>query len=243
MKLTVEDITLEINHKRILENVNLEATLGTPHSIIGPNGSGKTSLLRVITGIYKPTKGKVLMEGTLDPRRSIYYLPAEPGVFPGLKVIDYLQIALGLKGLYGETGITRVLDILEEFQADNHLYRDLSTLSSGERRLVYLAAAAASDRRIILIDEPTSHLDLKWTVTAMNLLTSRLQDKIFIFTTHDVNIASAFSKQTSVISNGKVYATGKPEEVYSRELLRRIYDVDLVEFTDPEGRRFYVPST
>ncbi|MCE4607011.1 MAG: ABC transporter ATP-binding protein [Desulfurococcales archaeon] len=243
MKLVLENVSLEINHERILENVDLEATVGTPHSIIGPNGSGKTSLLRVIAGIYKPTQGKVRIEGTPEPRRVIYYLPAEPGVFPGLKVIDYLQIALGLKGLYGETGITRVMDILEEFKADKHLYRDLSTLSSGERRLVYLAAAAASDRSIILIDEPTSHLDLKWAITAMNLLMNRLRGKVFIFTTHDVNIASAFSKQTTVISNGRVYASGGPGEVYSRELLRRVYGVDLVEFTDSEGRRFYVPST
>jgi len=243
MKVVLENVSLEINHKTILENINLEAIPGIPHSIIGPNGSGKTSLLRVIAGIYKPTKGKVLIEGAPDPRSSIYYLPAEPGVFPGLKVIDYLQIALGLKGLYGETGIKRVMDILEEFQADKYLYRDLSTLSSGERRLVYLAAVAATDRRVILVDEPTSHLDLKWAITAMNLLMNRLRDKVFVFTTHDVNIASAFSKQTTVISNGKVYATGNPSDVYSRELLRRVYGVDLMEFTDTEGRRFYVPSS
>jgi iron complex transport system ATP-binding protein len=243
MRLTVNNVTLEIKGTRILENVSLEALPGSPHSIIGPNGSGKTSLLRVIAGIYKPTRGSVSIEEVSDKRSAIYYLPAEPGVFPGLKVIDYLQITLGLKGLYGEAGIREITDLLEEFQVKEHLYRELSTLSSGERRLVYLAAAAASKRCIILIDEPTSHLDLKWSIKAMTTLNRRLEGKIFIYTTHDVNIASAFSKHTTVISRGRTVAIGNPAEVYTRELLKNVYGIDLLEFTDERGRRFYAPST
>jgi iron complex transport system ATP-binding protein len=242
MRLTVENVTLELNDSTILNNVTLTADRGVPHSIIGPNGSGKTSLLRVIAGIYKPSNGKVVIEGQSNPKSAIYYLPAEPMVFPGLKVIDYLQIALGLRGLYGEKDLRDIQDILEEFHVNHYLQRNLSTLSSGEKRLVYLAAAAATPREIVVIDEPTSHLDLKWTITSMRLLLKYTRNKVFIFTTHDVNIASAFSGQTTVLSNGRIQATGNPREVYSTNLLRRVYGIELLEFTDPEGRRFYVPS-
>ncbi len=243
MKLIVDNVTLKLNNTVILNSVSLSAEQGVPHSIIGPNGSGKTSLLRVIAGVYKPTSGTVRIDGAGDPESIIYYLPAEPTVFPGMKVIDYLQIALGLRGLYGEKGIGEIRKVLAEFQVDNYLQRDLSTLSSGERRLVYLAAAAATTRSVVIIDEPTAHLDLKWAITSMRNLLRHVQDKVFIFTTHDVNIASAFSEHTTVMSDGRVKASGSPREVYSRELLSRVYGVDLFEFTGPGGRRFYVPLT
>jgi len=243
MRLVVDNVTLRINNKTILNSVSLSAEQGAPHSIIGPNGSGKTSLLRVIAGVYKPSSGNVMILGTANPGSAIYYLPAEPSVFPGMKVIDYLQIALGLRGLYGEKSISGIREVLAEFQIGGFLQRDMSTLSSGERRLVYLAAAAATTRKIVVIDEPTAHLDLKWAITSMRLLLRHVRDKVFIFTTHDVNIASAFSEQTTVMSNGRVQASGNPREVYSRELLGRVYGVELAEFTDPRGRRFYVPST
>ncbi len=243
MKLIVDNVTLRINNTTILDGISLSAEQGVPHSIIGPNGSGKTSLLRVIAGIYKPTSGTVRIDGAGDPGSNIYYLPAEPSVFPGMKVIDYLQIALGLRGLYGEKSIGEIREVLAEFQVEGFLERDMSTLSSGERRLVYLAAVAATTRRIVIIDEPTTHLDLKWAITSMRLLLRHVRDKVFIYTTHDVNIASAFSEQTTVMLDGRVQASGNPRDVYSTELLGRVYGVDLAEFTDPRGRKFYVPST
>ncbi len=240
MKIRISRLHLELGGNIVLRDINLCMRNNGFNVLIGPNGSGKTSLLRVISGIYKPSSGEVFIEVKGDPRDEIFYLPSEPEAFPGLKVVDYLQIALGLRGLYGASDMSDVMGVLEDFEVSSLLGRDLYSLSSGERQRLYLAAAAASRRSVLLLDEPTSHLDIKWIYKSLNLLGRHAKDKLVVFTTHDINLASLYASHVTVLSKGSVVADGGPGSVLREDLLSQVYGVRLVS-GELEGYKLFIP--
>ena len=235
MRLEIRDLGVELRSREILKNVTLKLEEGEILSILGPNGSGKSTLLRTIFGILKPLKGVVLFDGKRlefdDIAKIAAYLPQE---IPQtrLRVIDIV--------LLGRTphlsGIRRAkkedyeiaLNALNEVGLRGFEERIFDELSGGEKQKVMLARLFAQEPRVMLLDEPTAHLDLSSQIEVMRLIKRRVENGCSaIIAMHDINLAATFSDKILMLKNGEVHRAGKAEDVITPESVREVYGVDV----------------
>lgn len=219
----------------VVRDVNLTSTPGTVTAVIGSNGSGKSTLIRMLAGLLRPRAGTILLGGIpfdkWEPRlraREIAYVPQSTAtVFP-FPVID-----LVLSGRAPHTerfrfesshDVERAMAALETVGAAHLSARPLTSLSGGERQMVILARALAQEPRILLLDEPSSSLDLKHRAALIRTLTELRSNRAMsaIMITHDLQLTGAFD-QVVAMRCGEVAAAGTPDEVLRDHLLRDIY--------------------
>lgn len=236
--LVVNGLRVQLGSSKILDGVELKVSNGEMLGIIGPNGSGKTTLLNCISRTVSPTAGEILVFG--KPARSynnLEYSKAVSAMLPqwprGFSMKSYEVVLMGCRNRSGgiwwegesELEVTkaalRVLNALELYD------RDFDTLSSGEQRKVLIAKSLAQRTGIILLDEPVAYLDMKHKLEVMDVLRalSRL-GKTVILALHEIELASKYCDNVLVLSRGQVVAAGKPREVITPELLRRVYGVE-----------------
>jgi iron complex transport system ATP-binding protein len=223
------------NGPLVVHDVSLRSRPGTMTAIIGSNGSGKSTLIRILAGLLKPRAGTILLGGipfeNWRPRlraREIAYMPQSTAtVFP-FQVID-----LVLSGRTPHTLRFRMenahdreiaTDALEAAGAAHLADRSFTSLSGGERQMVILARALAQEPRLLLLDEPSSSLDLKHRATLIRTLARLRESKRLgvIMVTHDLQLTGAFD-QVLALRCGEVAATGTPDEVLRDSLLRDVY--------------------
>ena len=222
----------------ILDDVSASFAPGTVTAHSGPNGSGKTTLLRVLAGQAAPTSGTVELDGVALadlPRRqlsrALAVLPQQLPVPEGLSVRDL--VAFGRHphraGLLSrrdpEPG--RVDWALGAADCRALADRDLAALSGGERQRAWLAMALAQTRSVLLLDEPTTFLDVHHRLELMTLVRrlSREQGLTVVWVLHELNEAAAFSDRMLLLDRGGVAARGRPEEVLTAEVLQRVFAV------------------
>ncbi|RLG85711.1 MAG: hypothetical protein DRO15_07160 [Thermoprotei archaeon] len=237
--LIVDDIEVLLDSYKVLDGISMSVKGGELLAIIGPNGAGKTTLLRTIASILKPHRGVVLIDNRnihlLKPREIselIAYVPTEAGMVTEIRVSELLLISRLLRvNRYWETSTDiNVIDkVLKLLNIENLKSRKLSELSSGERQRVFIARALVQEPRILLLDEPTSHLDLHYSAEIMELIRNIAHSGlIVIFTTHDVNTASIYADKIIVLKDGKVRAMGEPHRILSEDLIEDVYGVKVM---------------
>ncbi|HEX5826219.1 MAG TPA: ABC transporter ATP-binding protein [Candidatus Limnocylindrales bacterium] len=234
-----DGVTVEIRGRAILRDVSLSLEAGERVALVGPNGAGKSTLLRAIAGTLKPTAGRVLLGDTPiaslergEIARRLAVVPQQTALPFSMRVEEI--VALGrlphealLRGTR-PSDRAAVAAAIERVGVGHLMGRDARELSLGERQLVLLALAVAQDAPVLLLDEPTVHLDLRHQVEAMELLAdlNERDGTTLITVLHDLGLAAHFFPRLVVIDRGRVIADGPPAEVLTDDLIRDVFGVE-----------------
>lgn len=215
----------------LIQNISLKFIPGTLHGIVGPNGSGKTTFLKSLAGIWDPTSGHVLWQGKellKQSRREISQTISL--VAPQVNLpFDFSTYEIAAMGLYpAQDGSKKHVETaLQTVEAWHLRDRPLVQLSHGERQRVFIARALATNAPIMALDEPTANLDIRHQQGIWNLLrTLASQGKIVIVATHDLISAQRYCGQVAVIHEGRCMASGTPSEVMHEGLWRDVFKVE-----------------
>lgn len=233
-----------------LATVNLSLHRGELLAIVGPNASGKSTLLHLLAGLLEPAAGAVLLEGRpvrgLDLRqraRRIALVQQEsPLLFP-VRVLPFAlqgrHARLGLLGLETSEDVNVARQALEITRSLHLADRFVQELSGGEKQRVVLARALAQQPELLLLDEPTLHLDIGFQTELLRLVQrlARRERYAVALVTHELNLAAEFADTVLLLHQGRVLRHGPPGEVFERELLEQVFETELDVFTHPESGR------
>ena len=239
----------------MLDDVSLSVARGSIVGLIGPNGSGKTTLLRVLNGTLAPSRGIVSLEGvplaTLSRRdlaRRVAVVPQETQVtfdFSALEIVLMGRYAhLGAFALEGPDDVAIARKALAATGTAALEARQFATLSGGEKQRVVIASALAQSSDVLLLDEPTTALDIGYQREITSLLVDLNRDRgtTMIVSTHDLNLAAMLCTELVLLKAGRVVATGATKDVLTAPNIRRLYDVDAdVTFHPRAGHLTVVP--
>ncbi|MDR1920949.1 MAG: ABC transporter ATP-binding protein [Candidatus Adiutrix sp.] len=236
---------LDVGYKTaILSQVNLDIKAGQFISILGPNGAGKTTLLRTLSRHIAALAGLVQVEGgplsdypALSLAKIMAVVLTEKAAPPLLSVWEYAALGRyphsGFLGKLTGHDFEVVASALTSVKADDLAGRMVDQLSDGEMQKVVLARALAQEPKIMLLDEPTAHLDLKHRVEVMSILRGLCRDQglTVLAALHDVDVAAKVSDQVILVKEGRVSAFGRPEEVLTSEMVAELYDFNEAGFS------------
>jgi ABC-type cobalamin/Fe3+-siderophores transport system ATPase subunit len=226
----------------VLRNVTLEVRAGEILVVIGPNATGKTTLLRALASVIQPTHGRI--EWTLRPTEIAYLAQSEPlpPEWTAREVVELGRMPhVGFWERLGQADVRAVEDAMSATSTLDLGERRLSTLSGGQRQRVALARALAQKPRLLVLDEPTTHLDLRHQLEMFALLRNAAERGVTTITAvHDLTIA-AHADRCAVLSNGSLEALGEPNDVLDPALIRKVFAVD-VEIVSGRNGRVVVPS-
>lgn len=225
-----------------LQNVNFTAKKGTFIGLLGPNGSGKTSLLRCLYRGVPITGGHIFLNGKpiecVDRKeiaRIIAVVRQESAYDIGLSVIDILKLGrLPHQHLFAADPsdlACEELNIAHTLELDKLLYRTFHSLSGGEKQRVMIARALIQKPECLLLDEPTNHLDIAHQYAILRLL-SRLNITV-ICSLHDLNLAAKYCHEVAVMNGGRLIKQGKPKDVLTYALIKEVFLIDSIQDTHP----------
>jgi cobalamin transport system ATP-binding protein len=247
------ELVVRAGRATLIDGLDLEVRRGEWLTVVGPNGAGKTTLLRALAGLVRPSGGRVLLQGTpvheVDRRRrarAVAFVPQDPVLPVGMRVADYVLLGrtphLAPLGAEGTRDFEVAGQALERLDVAGLSDRLLETLSGGERRRVLLARAVAQEATVLLLDEPTTALDLGHQVEVLELVDQLRQGGglTVVSTMHDLSLAAQFADRLALMDRGRVVATGTAGEVLTDEHLARYYGT-AVRTVDADGVRVVVP--
>lgn len=245
--ITLKNLEFSYDRAPTLSRMNIEILSGTVTAILGANGAGKTTLLSLLLGRYTADKGEILFWGkpvaTYERRRikQMIGMVSQNETLPfDLSVAEYVLLGraphlktLALPGPRDRQAADRALSTV----GMTHMAQSIMThLSSGERQLVHVARSLAQAPKMLLLDEPTSHLDLINSRKILHLVRSIAQEgRTVVFTTHDPNAAATVAHQVILLKNGTVLATGSPNQTLTPKLLTKTYGDKIEVITTPRG--------
>jgi ABC-type cobalamin/Fe3+-siderophores transport system ATPase subunit len=255
--LRADAVSVALGGATIVRNASLELAAGSVTALVGPNGSGKSTLLRALARVLKPQAGSVLLDGrelheqpTAAVARRLAYLPQDAATSAGLTVRGLVE--LGRRPHLGRFGFLRPADheavdwALAATGLEALAGRRADTLSGGERQRAWLGLALAQRTSLLLLDEPTTFLDVRHQLDVLTLV-RRLNAEhglTVCWVLHDLNAAAAFSDAMVWLRDGRVLAAGPPDELLTPDLVRRVFDVDAAVVPDPRtGRPVCLPMT
>ncbi len=247
--LKLENLRYAIDGKEILKGISTRFEPFRIHGIVGPNGSGKSTLLKNICRIWVPQVGRVLINGRdakdfsrRELSRTVTLVPQNTNV--GFPISVYDIVTMGRNPHLGRFQPLRKRDrdiiewALKETQSEDLKDRMVNELSGGECQLTIIARALATEAPLILLDEPTSDLDIKHALTIMDLLVElKGKGKTIIVSVHDLNLARRYCDTLAIIRQGEVFFAGPPGEALTREHIKEVFDVEATEIRS-DGESF-----
>ena len=251
--LAFEGVAVRLGAREVLRDVTLACSPGEIMALAGPNGAGKTTLLRVASRVLAPSGGRVLLGGvaidSLSRRalaRGIAVVPQDVTVaFPfsaGEVVLMGRSPHLPAMGFEGAADVARAREAMESLGIAELADRSMLELSGGERQLVLLARALAQDPEVLLLDEPTSHLDLRHRIEVLDRVREFAErGRCALVVSHDLGLVARSCDRIAILSGGGLVACGAPVEVVTEELLERAFGVRADVITAPDGAPLVVP--
>jgi len=235
MSIRADNLVWKVGAKTIVDDVSLIAKPGELLGLLGPNGSGKTSLLRLLAGLTRPTAGQITLDGQNIAKicrravaKRVAFIEQHATTNANLKVVDIVKLGRFphrsmFSGWAGEddAAVNDALDRTEMANKRNALWQ---SLSGGERQRTHLARALAQSPMELILDEPTNHLDVHHQISLLRLVSDLPVTSVIAL--HDLNHAAMFCDRLIVMQAGKIVASGPPEEVLTRELLRAVFSVE-----------------
>lgn len=236
MFLKVADLSFGYRTRPILDGIDMSLSKGEVVSLVGPNGAGKTTLLKCMASILPPQNGTVFIGGrdvrSLRPgdlAKVQAYVPQQAAAGFPLTVME--TVMLGRKP-YIRWGVSRhdiqlVSSLLDDLHLERYASRYMDELSGGERQKVLIARALAQQPEVLLLDEPTSALDIRHQLEVLELVRGLAQRSsiLIVLILHDLELAARYSDTVHMLKDGKIYASGKPEHVFTSANMKAVYGV------------------
>lgn len=246
--LEAKNIVINYGTREAVAGITLRAEPREMTAIIGPNGAGKTTLLRALNGALEPARGEIFLDGKplrAFARRAIGRRIAVVAQEAELRFpVTVMEFVLGGRYAWSSTGAwgwetARDLEVaagaLRETKLEDYSARLMNELSGGERQRAVLARALATEAQILLLDEPTANLDLAHQATVLQLVRARCDTRgaAAIVVTHDINLAAEFADHVLLVKHGSAVAYGTPREVLTPELLREVFEIQVLVDVHP----------
>jgi len=244
--LEAQSLQLTYGESTIFESLNLRIPKGKITVFIGSNGCGKSTLLRSLARLMKPKSGSILLDNeeiaklpTKEVARRMAILPQGPSAPEGLTVLQLVK-----QGRYPYQSWLQQWSAEDEDKVQNALRltnmqsyadRSVDSLSGGQRQRAWIAMTLAQDTPTILLDEPTTYLDLTHQIEVLDLLfeLNEHEQRTIVMVLHDINLACRYAHHIAAIKNGSVYAEGTPEDIVNEKLLQDVFDMKCRVSTDP----------
>jgi len=249
MAINVQNLSHAYGDLPVLNNITFSVSKGDFFIIIGPNGSGKTTLMKMLSGILKPQNGQLEIMGRSIDKYTRKNLAQTIAFVPQTIPVDFpftvTEIVLmGRSPYLGILGLEQEIDLeiaqrAITFTGIEHLaHRKLDQLSGGEQQRVFIARAICQQPQVILLDEPTSSLDLAHQVRLMDLMERLKTDKgvTVVMVSHDVNLAAMYGNRLLLLNQGQIMRLGPPEEVLTFQTLEETYGCTLLVDESPLGK-------
>ncbi len=253
--LRVENATLGYGDRPVVDRLDLALPPGRVTAVVGANACGKSTVLRAMARLLRPSVGQVLLDGhdlhrlpTREVARALGLLPQSPQAPEGLVVGDLVA-----RGRYPHQGMLArwtpaddlaVADALAVTGVADLVERAVDELSGGQRQRVWIAMALAQQTDVLLLDEPTTFLDVTHQVEVLDLLTdlNRRRGTTVAMVLHDLNLAARYADHLVAMRDGAVVAAGAPTEVVTEDLVRIVFDLESVVISDPvSGTPLVIP--
>ena len=244
--LALKEVAFDYHSTFALRDIDLMIPDGSFLALIGPNGSGKTTLLQLMSGLLQPKRGQVQLDGQPLSRLTRRQLAREMAVISSEQYYQFPFPAVEIvaMGRFPHLGrlqklTSRDWEIVEEalqWTQTWHLRdRPISQLSSGERQRVLMARAVAQKPSILMLDEPNVHLDINHQIAIFRLLGRLNEDHsmTIVVVLHDLTAAAVFCQTIALLCEGRLVKTGKPQEVITTEIIRSVYQADIVIHPSP----------
>jgi iron complex transport system ATP-binding protein len=255
-RLQAQDITVAYDDAPILQNVDFSVPDGQVTILVGPNGCGKSTLLKTLARVITPQNGQIVLDGkdihksrTKDVAKKLGLLPQGPIAPEGLTVRELVA-----QGRYPHQSLLRqwsqederaVVDAMQTAQVAEFADRSVDDLSGGQRQRCWIAMVLAQETDLVLLDEPTTFLDLKVQVDLMNLLARLAHEtqRTLVVVLHELNLAAAYADHLVMMRAGAVQYQGAPEAIFNSTHLKEVFDLDAHVIRDPHSKNLLcVPS-
>ncbi len=235
--LEIIDLAFHYGSLRVLGGIAASVHRGKILCIAGPNGAGKTTLIRCLTGIIKPSKGSIVIDGADVLRMKRRELATHVGYVPqhrptGFPMTVFETVMMGRRPHVAwrpsARDMERAADVLRELNLEEYAMKDVDRLSGGQAQKVMLARALAQEPSFLVLDEPTSSLDLCCQLEVMETVGELVRSGRMgaVVAMHDLNLAARFADEILLLKDGGVFAKGKPGELIAPETIREVYRVD-----------------
>jgi iron complex transport system ATP-binding protein len=253
--LTAEELTLAYGERTVIEGLDLVVPGGRITAIVGANACGKSTLLRSMSRLLSPRAGRVLLDGKAVHRmpakelaRTLGLLPQSPIAPEGITVADLVGRGRhphqGVFSRWSREDDAAVAAALEATQTTTLADRAVDELSGGQRQRVWIAMALAQQTDLLLLDEPTTFLDVAHQVEVLDLLTdlNRSRGTTIVMVLHDLNLAARYADHLVALAGGRIHAAGTPAEVLTEDGVRAVFGLDSRVIEDPtSGKPLMLP--
>lgn len=246
LRVDVRGLEFSYDSAPLLQEIDLQVERGDMVALVGPNGAGKSTLLRCLARALRPRAGVVLLDGQDIGRLPVRQIARRVGVVPQVQTLDFDFTVeevvamgryphLGRLGRPGPHDFRAVREAMDATRTSGVSGRPVTALSGGEQQRVAIARALAQEPQLLLLDEPTAHLDIRYQVEVMELLARLNREKALtvIAAVHDLNLAARYFRRFVLMTGGRVLATGTAREVLRPDLIRRAYGVEVVVIDHP----------
>ncbi len=254
--LKINNLSVFYGDRQILHDIQLDVNSGEIVVLLGPNGAGKSTLIRSISGVIPIRSGNIFVDqkdvaslSIMERARHISVVPQAVSMPPAFTVWE--TVLLGRTPYLNFLGQTSAKDeaiarqALEQVDALHLIEKRMNEISGGEQQRVLLARTLAQDTPILLMDEPTTHLDISHQVDLLKLITKQAREKnlTVLIALHDLNLASMFADRIAIVQNGLLCVAGTPQETLTSEIINSVYHVPVHIVSHPEtGAPFIIPD-
>ena len=252
--LRIDDLSISFGDFEALHHISFSLPKGLLVGLIGPNGCGKSTMMKCISKMHTKWTGKISIDGqdtaefkAKDVAKMVASVPAEPGPLFGTTVMELVMLGRYpfVNKVWWESPDDEkiVREALKTFGLDHLRRKAVALCSSGEKQRALIAKAYVQEPKLMLVDEPTSHLDMKYKLEVMEYLQNMARkDMTILVAEHDISLMARYCDICIIMKKGSIVTIGDPKKVITEDLIRQVYEVDARVGLDVDGEIYVLPK-